>query len=136
MTALLCLALTHALYSRRDDYTWRDLEDVAAKVEQVTPPQAPILADEHIYFLTRRTPASGTEFPDSEKLNLPPALAASLHILPRTELAKLVQARMFSTVETCNDEDDDRFQILGLPEVYAQKAVVHDCTIFWDRLRQ
>ncbi len=136
VTALLCLALTHALYSRRDDYTWRDLEDVAAKVEQVTPPQAPILADEHIYFLTRRTPASGTEFPDSEKLNLPPALAASLHILPRTELAKLVQARTFSTVETCNDEDDDRFQILGLPEVYAQKAVVHDCTIFWDRLRQ
>ncbi len=136
VTALLCLALAQALYSRRDDYTWRDLEEVAAKVEQVTPPQTPILADEHIYFLTRRTPASGTAFPDSEKLNLPAALAASLHILPRAELAKLVQARMFSTVETCNDEDDDRFLILGLPEVYAQKAVVHDCTIFWDRLRQ
>jgi hypothetical protein len=40
---------------------------------------------------------------------------------------------MFNTVETCNDEDDQRFQILGLPQVYAQKAVIHDCTIFWDR---
>jgi hypothetical protein len=133
LTVLLCLGLAKKLYERRDDYSWHDLEEVAREVDQVTPPQAPLLADEHIYFLTRRTPASGAEFSDSQKLNLPAAVAASLHIVPRTELAKRVQAGMFSTVETCNDEDDDRFRVLGLPEVYARKAVVHDCSIFWDR---
>ena len=135
LTVLLCLGLGKALYERRDDYSWRDLEEVAREVDRVTPPHAPLLADEHVYFLTRRMPASGAEFSDSQKLNLPAALAASLHIVPRAELAKRVQARTFNTVETCNHEDDDRFKVLGLPEVYAKKAVVHDCTIFWDVIR-
>lgn len=135
LTVLLCVGLARTLYDRRDDYTWRDLEEVASKVDEVASRQALILADEHIYFLTHRTPPSGTEFSDSQKLNLPPALAASLHIVPRAELAKRVQARMFDTVETCNDEDDERFKVLGLPQVYAKKAVVHDCSIFWDVIR-
>jgi 4-amino-4-deoxy-L-arabinose transferase-like glycosyltransferase len=134
LTVLLCLGLAKTLYERRDEYTWQYLEEVASKVDQVTPPHALLLADEHIYFLTRRTPPSGAEFLDSQKLNLPPAQAASLHIVPRAEMARRVQARMFDTVETCNDEDDERFKVLGLPQVYAKKAVVHDCTIFWDRL--
>jgi len=56
LTALLCLGLAKALYEKRDDLTWPDLEKVAGKVDQVTPPQARLLADEHIYFLTRRPP--------------------------------------------------------------------------------
>jgi hypothetical protein len=134
VTVLLCLGLAQALYQRRDDYTWRDLEEVASKVDQVTPPQGTLFADERIYFLTRRTPPSGAELSDSQKLNLPASLAASVHIVPLAEFARRVQARMFSTVETCNDEHDDRFKVLGLPQVYAKKAVVHDCSIFWDRL--
>jgi 4-amino-4-deoxy-L-arabinose transferase-like glycosyltransferase len=134
LSALLCLGLARALYESRDDYSWRDLEDVASKVDQVTPPQAPLLADEHIYFLTRRTPPSGMEFPDSQKLNLPPAVAASLHIVPRAEFAKRVQARLFSTVETCTDDDDERIRIINLPQVYSQVAVVQSCRIFWDAL--
>jgi 4-amino-4-deoxy-L-arabinose transferase-like glycosyltransferase len=135
LTALLCLGLAQTLYDRNDDYTWQYLEEIASKVDQVTPPRALLLADEHIYFLTRRVPPSGAEFQDSQKLNLPPAVAASLHIVPRMELAKRVQAGMFSTVETCYDEDDDRFKVLGLPQVYAKKAVVHDCRIFWAVIR-
>jgi 4-amino-4-deoxy-L-arabinose transferase-like glycosyltransferase len=133
LTILLCVGLAKTLYERHDDYTWPDLEEVAHKIDQITAPQGLILADEHVYFLTRRSPPSGTEFADSQKLNLPPALAASLHIVPRAEIAKRVQARIFDTVETCTDEDDDRFKVLGLPQVYAQKAVVHDCSIFWSR---
>jgi 4-amino-4-deoxy-L-arabinose transferase-like glycosyltransferase len=132
LTALLCLGLAKALYERRDDYSWQDLEEIARKVEQVTPPQELLLADEHIYFLTHHTPPSGMEFPDSQKLNLPADVAASLHIVPRTELAKRVQAGMFHTVETCDDEDDERILILHLPHVYARKAVIHECRIFWD----
>ena len=134
LTLLWCLGLAKTVYERRGSYTWPELEEVAAKVDQVTPPGAPLLADEHIYFLTRRTPPSGLEFPDSQKLNLAPALAASLHIVSREELAKRVQARMFTTVETCNDDDDERFTILGVPQVYAHRVEVQNCKIFWDRL--
>jgi hypothetical protein len=134
VTVLLCLILAKTLYDRRGSYTWRDLEDVARQVDQVTAPQASLLADEHIYFLTRRTPPSGLEFPDSLKLTLPPAIGASLHIIPRSELVRRVQARTFSTVQTCAEADDERFQVLNVPALYAKKAVVHECRIFWDRL--
>jgi 4-amino-4-deoxy-L-arabinose transferase-like glycosyltransferase len=134
LTVLLCLGLTREIYQRRDSYTWSDLEEVANQVDQVTAPRAPLLADEQIYFLTRRSPPSGLEFPDSQKLNLPPAVAALMHIVPRAEFAKRVQAGMFDTVETCDDEDDQRFTILGLSQVYSRKVVVQNCKIFWDRL--
>ncbi len=132
LTILLSLILGKALYGRREFYAWADLEEVAAKVDQVTLPHARMLAEEHIYFLTRRAPPSGMEFTESQKLNLPPAVAASLHILPRAELAKQIQAGMFSTVQTCKDEDDERFVALGVPPLYRQKADVEGCTVFWD----
>lgn len=135
LTILLCLGLGKAISERSDDYTWRDLEDVARKVDQVTPANAPLLAEEHCYFLTRRRPPDGMEFADSQKVfSLPPALATSLHILPRTELAKHVQMGMFSTVQACRDDDDERFQVLGVAPLYRQKAVIHGCSIFWDRV--
>jgi hypothetical protein len=73
------------------------------------------------------------EFQDSQKVNLPPDRAALLHILPRAELAKQVQAGMFSTVQTCKDDDDERLTVLGVPPLYRQKVVLHGCTIYSDR---
>ncbi len=134
LTVLLSLGLGKALYESSDDYTWPELEEIARKVDQVTPPQAPMLADEYVFFLTRRVPPPGMEFSDAQKLNLPAPLAALLHIVPRAELAKLVQARAFATAEICREEDDDRFKALGLPQVYAKKEVVLGCTVFWDRM--
>lgn len=135
LTILLCLGLAKSIHDRSDEYTWRDLEEVAKKVDEVTPANMPLLAEEHCYFLTRRRPPFGMEFADSQKVvTLPPAFAASLHILPRTELAKRVQEGTFSTVQTCNDDDDERFQVLGVPPLYRQKDVIHGCTIFWDRM--
>lgn len=134
LTFLLCLGLAKAIHERSNDYTWQDLEAVARKVDEVTPANAPLLAEEHCYFLTRRLPPAGMELTDSQKLGtLPPALATSLHILPRTGLAKRVQEGVFSTVQTCRDDDDQRFQVLGVPALYRQKAVIQGCTIFWDR---
>jgi hypothetical protein len=133
LTFLLCFGLGKALSEKREDYKWRDLEEVARKVDQVTPPGASLLAEEFCYFLTRRTPPSGMEFQDSQKVFLPPDRAALLHILPRAELAKQVQAGMFSTVETCKDDDDERLTVLGVPPLYRQKVVLRGCTIYWDR---
>lgn len=132
---LLCLGLAKSLYEERDDITWHDFEQVASKVDQVTPPNVPLLADEHVYFLTRRTPPSGMELRDSHKLELPAALAASMHIVTGSELDRQIKAGVFSTVETCTFSDE-KIAALGLARLYAKKAEIEDCTVFWDRRSQ
>jgi hypothetical protein len=132
---LLSLGLAKSLYEERDDFTWRDFEAIAGKVDQVTPPNAPLLADEHVYFLTRRPPLSGMELRDSHKLELPAALANSMHIVSAAELDRRIQAGVFSTVETCSFTDE-KIEALGLARLYSQKAQIEDCTVFWDRQSQ
>jgi hypothetical protein len=133
--ALLSLGLAKSFYEERDDVTWHDFEEIATKVDQVTPVGAPLLADEHVYFLTRRPPPSGMELRDSHKLELPPALADSMHIVSGTELDRRIKAGVFSTVETCTFTDE-KIAALGLAHLYSQKAEIEDCTVFWDRRSQ
>lgn len=134
LIALFCLGLTKTLYDDRHSYKWRDYERIGAKVNQVTPPNASLWADEVIYFLTRHPPPPGMEFSYSHKLELPPPLAASLHIIPERDLDRSIKAGAFSTIATC--ADDDRIDELGLPRLYAHKAEVSDCMVFWDRVRK
>ncbi len=131
---LLCLGLAKRLFDDRHSYKWRDYEQIAAKVDQVTPRGAALWADEVVYFLTRRTPPSGMEFSYSHKLDLPAPLAASLHILSQRELQKQLNAGAFATVETC--ADDDKVEQLGLARLYRHQAEVSDCLVFWDRVRK
>ncbi len=126
---LLCLGLAKRLFDDRNSYKWKDYEEIAAKVQQVTPPQATLWADEVVYFLLRRAPPSGMEFSYSHKLDLAPALANSLHIVSERDLAARLKAGMFSTVETC--ADDDKIDQLGLERLYAHRADVSDCAVFW-----
>jgi hypothetical protein len=114
-----------------NDYSWRDLEQVADKVDQVTAPGATLMADEQIYFLTKRTPPSGLELNDSHKLQLPDAAADNLHVLSTARLTAQVAAGRFATISICNDED--RVMALGLPGRYTEKADVSACAIFWAR---
>lgn len=133
LTILLALGLGKALYDRREVYSWLDLEQLARKVDEVTPPHAVLLAEEPVYFLTRRTPPEGMEFTEAQKLNLSPAMGASLHILSRAQLAEQVRSGMFDTVQTCSGDDDQRFTALGVAPMYRQKIVIEGCTIFWDK---
>jgi hypothetical protein len=133
LIALLCLGLGKTLYADRDAYNWRDYENIAAKVNQVTSPTASLCADEVIYFLTRHAPPSGMEFSYSHKLDLPASRAASLHIISQRELDRRIKAGDFATIATC--ADDDRIDDLGLPRLYTHKAEVSDCAVFWDRVR-
>jgi hypothetical protein len=113
------------------DYKWKYLENVAKKVQEVTPPGAALYADEQIYFLLQRIPPSGMEYADSHKLvTLPDSVAAAMHILPTTTLDKEVAAGKFATIEICNNED--RVDALALPGRYAQSDDISDCKIFWD----
>jgi hypothetical protein len=129
LIALFCSGLAKTLYDDRHSYKWQDYERIAAKVDQVTPRTASLWADEVIYFLTRRSPPSGMEFSYSHKLDLPPSLARSLHIISQRDLDRSVKAGAFSTVATC--ADDDKIEQLGLERLYSHKAEVSDCAVFW-----
>ena len=123
------------LYDRRDVYLWPEIEQVARKVRQVTPPQAPLWADESIYFLTRHAPPSGMEFGYSHTIaGLPAPRAAELHILSEPDVKQRVESGAYATVETC-DLDTDFIDSLELPKLYRQTTELHDCGVYWDKSR-
>jgi hypothetical protein len=130
---LLCFSMGKDMYDDRDSHTWPQYEPVAQKVDQVTPRNGMLLADEFVYFMTRRTPPSGLEYDDSHKLKLSAKDSAALHIFPRSELVRRVKAGVYDTVESCDDDDDPDLEALDLPDVYAQKAEIADCKIYWQR---
>ena len=132
---ILCLitayGLADSLFSERDDMMWKDIEQVADKVREVTPPNAVLLADEMVYFLLHRAPISGAELEDSHKLTLSDAEAKALHVLPRPRLDLMIKAHRFDTVEMC---DDDEITRLNLATLYAKSAKAGgsgDCQVFW-----
>ena len=124
-----CLAKT--LIEGRDEFCWRDAEQIAAKVKEVTPPQAVLLADEPTYVVTRHVPPPGLELEDSHKLDFPPAVARELHVIPQKELDRQIKAGVFDTVEI--SDDDERVDKLGLRKMYAHSAKVEDYDIFWGK---
>jgi 4-amino-4-deoxy-L-arabinose transferase-like glycosyltransferase len=128
LITFLCLA--KMVYEGRDDFSWSDEEKVAAKVKEVTPPQARLLADEPTYFVTRHAPAPGMELADSHKLDFPPAKAAELHVVPQAELNRRVKAGMYEVVETTDDDEVDK---LGLAKLYAHTVDVGNAHVFWGR---
>jgi uncharacterized membrane protein SirB2 len=128
---LLALGLGKSLYERNNDVrTWTDYEQMAKKVEQVTPRNAPIFADEEIYFLTRRIPPPGLEFSYSHRLNLAPALMAQLHIVTQAQLNQMAARGAFEAAATC---DDDVADGLDLPSLYVHKITIDDCPVYWGR---
>ena len=132
-TSALCLLTAYglgaSLFEQRDDLMWKDLDQSAAKVREVTPASASLLADETIYFLLRRTPPSGMELEDSHKLTFADAEASALHVLPRRKLDLMIKAGGFDTVEMCDDDEIDR---IGLATLYRKNATAGTCKVFWD----
>jgi len=131
---LACLGIGKAVFDGRDDMSWLDVEKVARKVNEVTPPAAVLLADEPTYFVTRHPPYPGTELRDSHKLTLPPAVEKQMHVMSLDELDRLIKAGTFDTVET--DDGDERVEKLGLRRLYKQHFEIgDDSKIFWDKAR-
>ncbi len=126
------MGLGKSLYQRNNDVrTWADYEQMAKKVDQVTPRNAPIFADEEIYFLTRRMPPPGLEFSYSHKLNLAPPLMAQLHIVTQAQLNQMAAAGAFAAAATC---DDDAADEMDLPSLYEHKTTIDDCAVYWGKL--
>jgi hypothetical protein len=130
VAVLFTLGWGRTLYDRREMDDWSTYQRVAAKVDEVTPPGAPVFAVEPIYFLTRRTPPPGYELSYTHLVKLPPAEAALMHILNDAEVKRQFQSGMFATAYSC---DDDEIAKYGLKTLYKQHVDIEDCTVFWDR---
>jgi hypothetical protein len=130
VVTILLIGLGRSLYDRLDIGDWSSYERLARKVDEVTPRNAPLFADEPIYFLTRRAPPPGLELAYTHKIDLGPAENTLLHIIPESELKRQVQSGMFATAYSC---DSDEISDYGLPNLYKQRVDMEDCSIFWDR---
>lgn len=132
VSVLLILSIARALFDDRDSVTWYDYEKIARKVDQVTPRNGTLYADELVYFLTQRPPPSGMEFSYAHKLELPQSKEALYHIVSDRELTQQVKAGKFDTVQSCND---DRMDAMDLVNLYPHKADIGDCSVFWGKVK-
>ena len=128
---LACLGVGKLLWDAREDMSWPDVEEVARKVNEVTPPGALLFADEPTYFVSRHPPYPGCELADSHKITLPPEQAKMLHLIPREELNRLIQAGTFDTVQM--ESDDRRIEELGIARLYQHESEVDENKIFWGK---
>jgi hypothetical protein len=120
--------LARSLIDDRDSGTWADFPPIVKAVEAVTPNGASLYADEQVYFLSGYAPPSGMEWTSGHKIEMPLANAKGLHLIPQSELDRLVGGRFFATIETCEEVDVDRLRI---DAIYANKKRVGDCFVFW-----
>jgi hypothetical protein len=128
--ALFAAGLARTLYDHQDDVTWAKYERLAAQIDQVTPRNAPLFADEPIYFLTRRTPPPGYELGSyTHRIELPPQERARLHILTEAEVKQQVQSGLFATAYSCEDYDSAEY---GMEKLYDRQAKQSTCTIYWE----
>ncbi len=130
LLVIFSLGCAGTLFRDRNGLSWRELEEVASKVNQVTPPGEALWADESVYFLTRRPPAEGTEFSYAEVIDLPDRQAAGLHIVSLNELDGRAAKGVYGTVETC--EESAQIEDLNLPRLFEHSAPVGSCHVFWE----
>lgn len=130
LTAIFSVELVKALHDKHDNVNWRDLEKVAAQVDQVTPSGGVVLSDEAIYFLTRRPPPSGMELADSHKLDFPPERAIPLHLVSESEVLKQLRMGRFPTAVDCGKGHKITEEVFQ--KLYRQKAEGDTCTVYWD----
>jgi len=126
----LVFGLAKSLYERRQVGNWSAYERLARKIDEVTPHNLLLFANEPIYFLTRRVPPPGLELSYSHEVDLGPAKNALLHIVTSSEVKRQVQSGMFATAYSCDEDDISDY---GLPNLYKQRVDMEDCSIFWDR---
>ncbi len=133
LALLSALGLGKSLYQRSSDVrTWSDHERMAKKIDQVVPRNAPIFADEEVYFLTRRIPPTGLEFSYSHKLKLPAALMAQLHIISQDRLNQMAAEGAFAAAATCDEDVADEMKLSVL---YEHKTDINDCAVYWGKIK-
>ncbi|MBI3696750.1 MAG: hypothetical protein HY238_18165 [Acidobacteria bacterium] len=111
---------------------WRDLEEVAWTINQVTPRDGLVYASEPLYFVTRRLPPPGMENSHAQHALLSRSLAASLHVAPASQVNEWLAAGRFDTAVL--GATDPRIESLGLSRLYARRKEVRSSCIFWGKV--
>jgi hypothetical protein len=127
---LLVFGLGRSLYDRRQLGDWSNYERLARKIDEVTPPNSLLFADEPMYFLTHRIPPPGLELTDSHEIDLGPSTNSLLHLVTSAELKRQVQSGIFATAYSCDEDDISAY---GLANLYNHRVDMEECSIFWDR---
>ncbi len=124
------LGLGKSLYQERDSFTWDMWEQIAKKVDEVTPKDAAVQADEHIYLITKRTPPEGMEHENSHKpLPYTDAELLPLHIVSQGLMEKRVRSGAYATIATCDDEKP--MAEAELAPLYAHQWKLDTCVVYW-----
>lgn len=129
---LFALSCARELFEDSDATTWQTYAGIVRKVAEVTPPGQSLYAEELVYFSLRRTPPPGLEFSYARNLQLSPEREKLLHIVPRTEFKKQIEAGRFYTVQSCKDDVIDYY---GLASLFPNQADVADCSVFWGNVK-
>jgi hypothetical protein len=126
---LMSLGLARTLFDEGEDFHWKQMEAIAARVEQVTPRNASVWGDEHIYFLTRRTPPPGMEFAFGHKLSLPTDQEKLYHLISSKEVEQQLASKQYATSVSCDEEEG--VEKLHLPELYGMRTKFPECSVFY-----
>jgi hypothetical protein len=138
LVGLFMLGLARAAYRERSQLYlyWYEIDAIAREINRVTRPDQLVYAHDSIYFATRRLPPNGLENAFAPDLDLPPALASSLHVVRRSQIDEWLAGGRFATVWM----EFPRIKALGLNRIYksGKKAdarsvhMVDDYYILWD----
>lgn len=130
LLTITVLGLGKSLYDERDSFTWDMWEQIAKKVDEVTPKNAQVQADEHVYLITRRDPPEGMEHENSHKpLPYSDAELLRLHIVSQGVMEKRINAGVYATIATCDEAKPVSDDILkGL---YKNEWKLENCVVYW-----
>jgi len=131
VVGLFAMGLVTSAYQERrylHSY-WGQIEALAQEVDRVTPSDGLIFAQEAVYFVARRVPPPGLENSYAGDLQLPPVLAASLHVVPQQEIDEWLASGRLATVLIA--ADDPRVELLGLRRLYRQEKMFEGNYLFW-----
>jgi len=115
--------------------SWSYYEAVAREVNQVTPRDGLIWAeDEFIYIAARRLPPPGMESTRHFE-SLPSALASALPIVPFSQECEWLRTGRFDTIVLELEEAEDPIaKTLGLSRLYAGHKQLNNYALYWDRV--
>jgi hypothetical protein len=128
---LVCLGEARSLNGQLENTNWEDTEKQAAKMLEVSPPGAAIVAPEQVMFAMKRTPPPGLEHADSHKLSQTPEFSRQLHVIPNAAFEKLVQEGAYDAVDNCDDAE--KRETLQLAKTYTKSFDIGDCRIYWGK---
>jgi len=106
---------------------------IAAAINRVTPPDAPVYAPEGILFAARRLPHPGLENSFAGELDVASGLIASLNFVPQSRIEERIRQGWFAAVWM--DANDPLINSLTLSRVYDRRMTLRtidgDSFLFW-----